>query len=47
MIKTAGGDSRKSLSKSFEQFFEEIGVHKGKFKWGPDYFPTAERVYEE
>ena len=41
VLKTAGGDSRKSLTNSFTAFFEKAGLlaHGTKFKWSKEYFP--------
>ena len=38
-IETAGGDCQKSLTKSFETFFQDAGVGE-KFKWDDQYFET-------
>jgi hypothetical protein len=41
MIKTAGGDCRRSLSISFQTFFESVGLGTSRFVWGKDYFPSS------
>jgi hypothetical protein len=53
-IKTAGGDCRRSLTSSFENFFIDTGIidsniEKGKdsFVWGKDYFPKIEGKKDE
>ena len=38
-IETAGGDCKKSLTKSFETFFEDAGVGQ-KFVWDAQYFES-------
>ena len=47
-IQTAGGDCRRALSTSFQDFFLAVGITNketgGNFSWGKDYFPTAEIV---
>jgi hypothetical protein len=40
LIRTGGGDCRKSLTTSFETFFMNAGINKGKFAWGNIYFPV-------
>lgn len=50
-IQTAGGDCRRSLSTSFQNFFLDVGITNketgGSFSWGKDYFPTSEIVNTE
>lgn len=40
-IKTAGGDCKKQLRKTFEAFFQETGISKGQFTWDKEYFPGS------
>jgi Domain of unknown function (DUF4460) len=50
-IQTAGGDCRRSLSTSFQNFFLDVGITNketgGSFSWGKDYFPTSGSVNTE
>ena len=39
-LKTAGGDCKRSLMGTFQDFFTRTGVHTGPFRWGNDYFPA-------
>ena len=40
IIKTPGGDCRKLLSKTFQDFFQSAGIYDGgRFAWGKEYFP--------
>lgn len=40
-IRTAGGDCKKLITRTFETFFTESGISKdGKFTWDKEYFPT-------
>ena len=39
-LKTAGGDCKRSLMKTFQDFFDRTGVHTGPFRWGNEYFPS-------
>ena len=39
-ITTGGGDCKKQLTVTMQQFFKESGISaNGKFVWGRDYFP--------
>ena len=38
-LRTAGGDCKRLLMSTFEDFFIRTGVHNGAFRWGADYFP--------
>ena len=40
-LRTAGGDCRRLLQSTFQEFFSKTGVHSGPFRWGPEYFPSA------
>ena len=40
-LRTAGGDCRRLLRSTFQDFFSRTGVHVGPFRWGPEYFPTS------
>ncbi len=41
-IRTGGGDCRRPLTVSFEQFFTSTGLTTdGKFHWNKEYFPIA------
>lgn len=40
-IRTAGGDSKKQITRTFEEFFAVSGISEtGKFAWDKEYFPT-------
>ena len=40
-IRTAGGDSKRLITRTFEEFFAKAGISKdGKFAWDREYFPT-------
>lgn len=52
LLKTSGGDCRKQLRTSFEQFFQLTGICNTSFQWDAGYFPAltnteAEKVLEE
>ena len=40
-LKTAGGDCKRSLMRTFQDFFSRTGVHTGPFSWGHEYFPSG------
>jgi hypothetical protein len=47
-IRTAGGDCKKQLTATFEQFFIITGLSStGKFQWTKDYFPTLAHDHKE
>jgi hypothetical protein len=40
-VKTAGGECKRQLSASFEEFFITSGINPtGKFRWGNEHFPV-------
>lgn len=40
-IRIGGGYCKKQLTKSFEAFFADCGIHRGSFNWNSGYFPFA------
>ena len=40
-LRTAGGDCKRLLMNTFEDFFFRTGVHTGPFRWGSEYFPQS------
>ena len=38
-IQIGGGYCKKQLTKSFEVFFADCGIHNGSFSWNNSYFP--------
>ena len=48
-LKTAGGDCKRLLMSTFQDFFGRTGVHSGPFRWGEEHFPaqpTQEQLIE-
>jgi len=40
-VNIAGGDCKRSLSRSFQTFFQDAGICETQFSWGKDYFENA------
>ena len=40
-LRTAGGDCKRLLMKTFEEFFTRTAIHSGPFRWGSEYFPSS------
>jgi hypothetical protein len=41
-IVTAGGDSKKQITRTFQEFFVKTGISEdGQFQWDKEYFPTS------
>ncbi len=41
-IVTAGGDSKRQITRTFQEFFVKAGISEdGKFVWDKEYFPTS------
>jgi hypothetical protein len=41
-IITAGGDSKKQITRTFQEFFAKTGISEdGSFQWDKEYFPTS------